>query len=140
MEETVIRMAAPTLAGIKTGSLFPYYYKSREELGEEMGRLNRLLIPRGLRLVLLRLTERSALLYLFRPTELEKDLQDCTACELLRGAGYPCTGWGDGEWMRSWEDDCRACGITPACESVLVNGAPEGADAEACVELGKALV
>ena len=48
MEETVIRMAAPTLAGIKTGSLFPYYYRSREELGKEMGRLNRLLIPRGL--------------------------------------------------------------------------------------------
>ena len=49
-------------------------------------------------------------------------------------------GWGDGEWMRSWEDDCRVCGIKLACESVLVNGAPEGADAEACKELGKALV
>ena len=55
MEETIIRMAAPTLAGIKTGSLFPYYYTSREELGKELGRMNRLLIPRGLRLVLLRL-------------------------------------------------------------------------------------
>ena len=95
MEETIVRMAAPTLAGIKTGSLFPYYYESREELGKEMGRLNRLLIPRGLRLVLLRLTERSALLYLFRPAELEKDLRDCTACELLRGAGYPCAGCGN---------------------------------------------
>ena len=94
MEETVIRMAAPTLAGIKTGSLFPYYYQSREELGKGIGRLNRLLIPRGLRLVLLRLTERSALLYLFRPSELEIDLRDCTTCELLRGAGYPCTGCG----------------------------------------------
>lgn len=49
-------------------------------------------------------------------------------------------GWGDGEWMRSWEDECRACGITLSCESILVNGAPEGADAEACVALGKALV
>ena len=48
-------------------------------------------------------------------------------------------GWGDGEWMRSWEDDCRAAGISLACESVLVNGAPEGADAAACKELGKAL-
>ena len=94
MEETIIRMAAPTLAGIKTGSLFPYYYDSREKLGKEMGRLNRLLIPRGLRLVLLRLTDRSALLYLYRPSELEKDLRDCTACELLRGAGYPCSGCG----------------------------------------------
>ena len=48
-------------------------------------------------------------------------------------------GWGDGEWMRNWEDDCRAAGIKLACESVLVNGAPEGADADACRELGKAL-
>ncbi len=94
MEETVIRMAAPTLAGIKTGSLFPYYYESREELGKEMDRLNRVLIPRGLRLVLLRLTDRSALLYLFRPSELEKDLMDDTACELLHCAGYPRTGCG----------------------------------------------
>ena len=49
-------------------------------------------------------------------------------------------GWGDGEWMRSWEEDCRAAGIKLTCESVTVNGAPEGADAEACRELGKALV
>ncbi len=94
MEETVVRMAAPTLAGIKTGSLFPYYYESRRELGKEMGRLNRLLIPRGLRLILLRLTERSALLYLFRPSELEKDLKNHTADELLCCAGYPSSGCG----------------------------------------------
>ena len=49
-------------------------------------------------------------------------------------------GWGDGEWMRNWEDDCRACGIQLACESVTVNGFPVGADAEVCRELGKALV
>ena len=91
MEETIIRMAAPTLAGIKTGSLFPYHYKKRETLGKEIARLNRLLIPQGLRLVLLRLTERSALLYLFRPSKLEKDLCDGAACELLRCEGYPCS-------------------------------------------------
>ena len=94
MEETLVRMAAPTLAGIKTGSLFPYYYGSREALGEEMGRVNRLLIPRGLLLVLLRLTGRSALLYLFRPADLEKDLTDRAVRELLRCAGYPCSGCG----------------------------------------------
>ncbi len=92
MEETLVRMAAPTLAGIKTGSLFPYYYANRETLGAEMDRLNRLLIPRGMLLVLLRLTERSALLYLFRPAQLENDLSDGTARELLRCAGYPCAG------------------------------------------------
>ena len=48
-------------------------------------------------------------------------------------------GWGDGEWMRNWEEDCKTCGINLVCESVLVNGAPEGEDAEACKKLGIAL-
>ena len=48
-------------------------------------------------------------------------------------------GWGDGEWMRLWEDDCKASGITLAAESVIVNGAPEGDDADACIALGRAL-
>ena len=49
-------------------------------------------------------------------------------------------GWGDGEWMRNWEDDCRACGIKLAAESVLVNNAPEGEGADAFKALGAALV
>jgi flavorubredoxin len=49
-------------------------------------------------------------------------------------------GWGDGEWMRNWEDDCKACGINLAAESVLVNNAPEADGAEACKALGAALV
>ena len=28
-------------------------------------------------------------------------------------------GWGDGDWMRIWEDDCGDAGITLACESVI---------------------
>jgi hypothetical protein len=42
--------------------------------------------------------------------------------------------------MRNWEDDCRACGINLAAESVLVNNAPEGEGADACKALGAALV
>ena len=35
-EELVIRQGAPTLAGIKTGSLFPCHYDDREELLADM--------------------------------------------------------------------------------------------------------
>ena len=49
-------------------------------------------------------------------------------------------GWGDGEWMRNWEDDCKACGINLAVESVLVNNAPEADGIDACKALGAALV
>ena len=30
-------------------------------------------------------------------------------------------GWGDGQWMRDWEDRCKNNGITLAAESVLAN-------------------
>ncbi|MBQ9685655.1 MAG: flavodoxin [Oscillospiraceae bacterium] len=48
-------------------------------------------------------------------------------------------GWGDGEWMRNWEADCRAAGIKLACESVICCGEPDGDAVEACKALGKAL-
>ena len=48
-------------------------------------------------------------------------------------------GWGDGEWMRSWEQACRNCGAVLACESVICNEAPDEAAAAACRALGAAL-
>ena len=48
-------------------------------------------------------------------------------------------GWGDGEWMRTWEDDCRSAGITLAADSVVCCEAPDDAGLEACKELGKTL-
>lgn len=49
-------------------------------------------------------------------------------------------GWGDGEWMRNWEESCAANGAVLVCDSVICNEAPD-ADAEAaCTSLGKALV
>ena len=49
-------------------------------------------------------------------------------------------GWGDGEWMRNWEDDCREAGIELACDSVVCNDAPDEDAITACKELGAALV
>ena len=69
-----------------------------------------------------------------------EQLEDSEFVAGKRVALFGSYGWGDGEWMRNWEDDCRACGIKLAAESVLVNNAPEGEDAEACKALGAALV
>ena len=49
-------------------------------------------------------------------------------------------GWGDGEWMRTWEQDCDAAGAMLACDSVICNEAPDDAAVEACKALGAALV
>ena len=48
-------------------------------------------------------------------------------------------GWGDGEWMRTWEETCKADGAVLACESVLANEAPDDDAVAACQALGKAL-
>lgn len=48
-------------------------------------------------------------------------------------------GWGDGEWMRTWEETCKADGAVLACDSVLANEAPDDDAVVACQALGKAL-
>ncbi len=49
-------------------------------------------------------------------------------------------GWGDGEWMRNWEETCRSAGAVLACDSVICNDAPDAEALDACTALGKALV
>jgi len=48
-------------------------------------------------------------------------------------------GWGDGEWMRNWEDDCKANGIVLAAESVMANETPDDESLQACRNLGSVL-
>ena len=49
-------------------------------------------------------------------------------------------GWGDGEWMRNWEDRCREDGAVLACDSVICNDAPDDDAVASCTALGAALV
>ena len=83
-EEILIRQGAPTLAGIKTGSLFPCPCENREALLTDIRQLNRRLSPKGPCLLPLRFLLGQALLYLYRPAGLRRDLRDVQASELLR--------------------------------------------------------
>ena len=49
-------------------------------------------------------------------------------------------GWGDGEWMRNWEDRCISDGAILSSESVICNDAPDDDTIENCKSLGKSLV
>ena len=91
-EELLVRQCAPTLAGIKTGSLFPCPYDDRASLLADIRRLNRQLVPKGLCLLPIRYQERRALLYLYRPAELQRDLESHLAQDILHQAGYGCNG------------------------------------------------
>lgn len=48
-------------------------------------------------------------------------------------------GWGDGEWMRKWEEDIKATGVTLAAESVICNDSPDDETLDKCRALGKAV-
>lgn len=49
-------------------------------------------------------------------------------------------GWGDGEWMRTWEENCKNDGAIFACDCVICNEIPDNEAVEACKALGAALV
>ena len=87
-DATLVRCCAPTLAGMKTGSVFTCSYDRRSTLRSELARLNRELGSRGLRILPLRFRESHALVYLFRPLALQRDLKNSTARAILDGAGY----------------------------------------------------
>ena len=48
-------------------------------------------------------------------------------------------GWGDGEWMKTWEDTCISDGALLAYGSVICNEAPDSAVKAECEALGRAL-
>ena len=66
-----------------------------------------------------------------------------TACEgNLQGkniALFGSFGWGDGEWMRNWEERCSQDGANLASDSVICNEAPDEEALSACRALGAAL-
>ena len=66
-----------------------------------------------------------------------------SACEAKlsgkRIALFGSYGWGDGEWMRTWEENCKNNGADLVCEPVICNEAPDDEAIAACKALGTAL-
>ena len=91
-EELIVRHCAPTLANLKTGSLFVCPITDRPSFFSSLRSLNELLVPKGLRALPMRIREHSALVYLYRPSRLKKDLEDPAAIKILQDHGYSCYG------------------------------------------------
>ncbi|MBO5129835.1 MAG: DUF3793 family protein [Oscillospiraceae bacterium] len=87
-EDILVRHGAPTLAGIKTASLFTCPCTNRQELLDDIRQMNRRLHPKGLRILPLRFSENKALIYIYRPRKLTRDLADSDAANILRREGY----------------------------------------------------
>lgn len=87
-EDHLIRYCAPTLAGIKTASLFTCPYESQDLLLDSIRNMNRRLKSKGLRVLPLRFSDKKALIYIYRPKKLSADLSSSAASELLERCGY----------------------------------------------------
>ena len=105
-EELIIQQASPTLAGLKTGSLFTCPFQSEAQIRADIEELNRRLAPKGVQLRILRLRRR-ALLYLFRPSHLQKDFAEDDVAEILSSYGY-CAGDVEGCVEMLGEKICRS--------------------------------
>ena len=73
-------------------------------------------------------------------SEFEPMFEDCKP--LLGGkkvALFGSYGWGDGEWMRNWEEDVKNTGATIICESLILNETPDANGEKRCLEFGASL-
>ena len=89
-EEAIVKYCSPTLAGIKTGSLFSCSYNSKAEVCEFLRKLNISLSDKGVRFMPLRFKSKKVLIYAYRPSRLLSDVQCKEAEEMLSQRGY-CT-------------------------------------------------
>lgn len=74
-------------------------------------------------------------------SEFEPLFDDCkTALKDKNTALFGSYDWGDGEWMRNWENSCKLAGINLLCNSLIINNTPDDAGCAECFEFGKNLV
>ncbi len=72
--------------------------------------------------------------------EFEPMFNGCTAALGSRPiALFGSYGWGDGEWMRTWEHTCDDAGLNRVHDSVICCEAPDDDALAACRNLGAAL-
>lgn len=87
-EAMLVRHCSPTLAGMKTGNMFGCFFESEKEMKDSVRRCNRTLVKKGLRVIPLQYKDGRALIYVFRPSHLCRDLQHDIAGRILRERGY----------------------------------------------------
>ena len=88
MEKRLIEHCAPTLAGMKSASLFNYFHNGEQIVREELREINDLLNNKGVYADVLIWREKSALIYVYRVKMLEKDLKQPGVIELLKRYDY----------------------------------------------------
>ena len=93
-EQFLIDHCSPTLAGLKTANMFPVSLDEDQDIDDEVRKLNRMFHEKGIRIIVLRRTDRNVLLYVYRPDYLDRDLGCPLAKQILESRGYCCSSSG----------------------------------------------
>lgn len=95
LEKYLVEQCAPTLASLKTGTMFGVIEDDEAELIRQVSDWQTELAPKGLLLTILRYRNGRALIYLGRLSQLKRDLSSPGAMALLRSCGYEGGGCAD---------------------------------------------
>ena len=87
-DRILIRQCSPTMAGIKTGNLLMVDYTTEKKINEDVLSFNRSNKGKGIVAVFLGVRNGRALIYVFRPRLLRRDLMDPIAQNMLFSLGY----------------------------------------------------
>lgn len=159
-EDLIVRHCAPTLAGLKTGNMFTATFEDEAQLDAEVEHLNRILTAKGLRITVLRIachartskgrsqecdkcsdkcnTKGStkgcirALIYIYRPGQLQSDLGAEEAKAILLRLGYEASSM-EG-CIRRLSDRIYECDEFPHEIGLFLGYPPE--DVKGFIELG----
>ena len=88
----LVSYGAPTLAGIKTASMFATPCPNVSVLMKELKSFNKRFATKGLRIIPLRMQKGRMLVYLFRPEMLKQDISQQKALSILKEKGYTVCG------------------------------------------------
>ena len=88
LESYLIKHCSPTLASLKSGSLFSCKCTSDDEIERTVADWNEKLSERGISIRLMRRTDRGALIYVYRKSALKNALDDPDIRDYLHTCGY----------------------------------------------------
>lgn len=87
-DKCFIEYCAPTLAGLKTASLFSCDYIDKEQALTSIEDANKVFHKKGIRAIPVRFFQNKVLIYVYRLSYLERDLCDKNISEMLASLGY----------------------------------------------------
>ena len=98
IEKYLIGHCSPTLASLKTANLMNIPFESMAQLESSINKTNDELNNKGVELIILKKSDKSALVYAFRKSRLQNDLSQSGVKDFLADYGY-----------KSIDVDCNEC-------------------------------